>query len=157
MRDYSADKPWGDILPRLSFLEPLLDEKDVLEIGCGDGTSAALMREKWANSVIGLERSGLELEKALSKQTDNLKFDRWLGNRLDFEDASFDIVIAFEIEHQLSLLPEIKRILKEDGFLITSWNHPGYRNISHWFDQHRRPSVLHAKNCNKNWKTSFHR
>ena len=61
---YAADKPWGDILPRYIFLESLLVDKKVIELGCADGTGTIFIKDREAQEVIGFDLEGPLLEKA---------------------------------------------------------------------------------------------
>jgi ubiquinone/menaquinone biosynthesis C-methylase UbiE len=71
---------------------------DVLDIGCGNGTVARLIAEK-ANSVIGIDSSEeVILEVCESRNVQNLKFIRSLGEFYK-SDQPFDLITSFFCLH----------------------------------------------------------
>jgi len=96
----------------------------ILEVGCGNGTiSVELSKRKY--SVIGVDVSSsmIELAQEKNSQSDG-KCDFRIGNAedLDFDDNTFDIVIANGlleyIEWQRWALQEIHRVIKPQGYLL---------------------------------------
>jgi len=133
MRFYAAGRPWGDILPRYSFLDPLLAGKRVLEVGCGDGCGARFLAERGVGQVGGVEREGPSLDEALTDAgRDGLSFKAFDGRRLDFPSANFDVVIAFDLAERMDpgLLSEIERVLKPNAYLVTSLRNPEHLSLS---------------------------
>lgn len=100
----------------LNNIEPC---EKILDLGCGDGKVAALCQEK--GEVFGVDVSSVALKMAKKR---GIKTTRQDLNQLPlkFPDEFFDYVIATDVlEHVvdvLSLLGEVKRVLKKKGKLI---------------------------------------
>ena len=95
--------------------------KDVLEIGCGDGSFGA--------QIIPLSKaySGIDLSEAgVRRAREKLGGERAMfhvmdAENLDFPDASFDLVVNREVFSSIDferVLPEIMRVLRPGGRLI---------------------------------------
>jgi methionine biosynthesis protein MetW len=70
----------------------------VLDLGCGDGTLLARLKEGKLCKVVGVDISPLAIEKARSKGVEAYVHD--LDEPLPFDDRSFDYVILCEVlEH----------------------------------------------------------
>ena len=103
----------------------LVEGRQVLDLGSGEGFGAALLSET-AGHVVGVDVDELTVEHSrLNYAGPNLEFQ--LGTAVDlsaFEDGSFGAVVAFEIiEHvreQERLLSEVARILRDNGILVIS-------------------------------------
>jgi SAM-dependent methyltransferase len=116
--------------------------KRVLDAPSGEGYGAHLMASV-AESVVGIDIADEAIAHATAKYTQkNLKYIAASGTKLPFPDASFDLVVSFEmIEHiheQAEFLDEVNRVLAPDGlFIISSPNRPeysdktGYKNEFH--------------------------
>jgi len=95
---------------------------DVLDLGCGDGALAEMIRAA-GNKVTGIDVSGPAIEKARSKGIrvyDNDLNTEWAG----LIEEKFDAVVCGEvIEHIFDtdrFLRNIYAVLKEEGRLILS-------------------------------------
>lgn len=99
----------------------------VLELGCGKGRTAILLREKFGCNVNGIDLSVKMISSAylhakITKQDNKIDFFLADSEMLPFNDASFDTIIS---ECSFSVLPnknkavsEIKRVLKPGGEFI---------------------------------------
>lgn len=108
------------------FTVPYIKDKDVLEIGFGDGYGAYFLAgiARQVNAVDILEKN-VHLAEAKYKRA-NLKFEQAPQGALSFKDESFDAVVSFQvIEH----IPEdkihgylfnINRVLKKGGMAFIS-------------------------------------
>ena len=88
---------------------------DVLDIGCGAGVDAIIAaRVVQSGHVVGLDMSPEMLTRARRNAglagTENLGFVESAGDRLPFEDASFDILLSNGV---LNLIVDKARILTE--------------------------------------------
>ena len=133
MRLYSAEKAWGDFLPRYAFLEPVFLKKKVLEIGCGDGSGAFFLKNRGAKEVVGTDLEGPGLEAARKhRKVRGVSFKPFDGQRLDSPESSFDVAVDFNLSASLSpeLLDEIRRVLKPEGYLVTVFQNHGHSSIA---------------------------
>lgn len=105
-------------------LELVGQGKQVLDLGCGDGTIASHIQRR-GNEVTGLEISDVAIGFAKQKIKDVYKVDltgNWLESTPALRDKKFDIVVASELlEHIFDtdkLLENVKSVLKPSGSLI---------------------------------------
>ena len=99
----------------------------VLEIGCGTGNLALLVKREIPNAeVTGLDPDPRALERAARKARRRgvaLRLDRGFAGALPYADASFDVVLsAFMFHHlpeteQEGMLAEARRVLAPGGRL----------------------------------------
>ncbi len=111
-------------LARYEFAKKFVRGKSVLDVACGSGYGAAMLKEAGASKVIGVDISQEVIEYARA---------RFNGKGVDFvvgnaEDLSlyrdFDAVVSFEtiehLPHPETFLAEITRSLSPQGTLIIS-------------------------------------
>lgn len=95
------------------------DGSRVLDLGCGDGLMLSLLEKKSVTGR-GIDLSEKGIEKAKNKGLDVSVFDFGSGERLPFDDESFDGVVILDVlEHlydPLTVLKEAVRVSK--NFLI---------------------------------------
>lgn len=96
--------------------------KDVLEIGCGNGYGAHLLNQLEPKSYIGLDIMEEQIEIA---RRDFPQYEFIIQDATDlsqFPDASRDIVMIFGVLHHIpewrKVIDEIVRVLKPDGRLF---------------------------------------
>ncbi len=123
------DEAFADIQVRrdewnwLSSHVPEGDDKNVLDIGCGNGALLNALSEKIVHGV-GVDESEAILERARKRTSNksNLEFIQSGSPILPFADASFDVVISLMSFRYLDwdpLLKEIKRVSKPGArFLV---------------------------------------
>jgi ubiquinone/menaquinone biosynthesis C-methylase UbiE len=94
--------------------------KKVLEIGCGNGTMTEYLFDNGAD-IIAVDISATFLEtakKRFGKRLENV-FKKMSGDKLQFEDNTFDVVVSFDlIEHVPNVskhFQEVNRVLKSNG------------------------------------------
>lgn len=103
----------------MTLVKDKCKNKNVLDYGCGNGIHS-LWLEKYAKEVIGIDLSRKSLEVA-RKRTKKGKFLLMDCEEMDFEDNSFNLIFDGGTFSSLDLdkaLPELARVLKQDGFLI---------------------------------------
>ena len=112
-----------------------IKNKKILDAGCGSGIYSKILAKKGAK-VFGLEISGkmLEIAKQYCKGL-GINFVKGSIDKIPCPDNSFDIVVASLVVHYLKnpekAFKEFKRVLKKNGLLVFSTNHPlfwSYKN-----------------------------
>ena len=96
-----------------------LQDQKVLEIGCGDGHVSTLLAPK-AREYVAIDPDRQRIRKATSTMT-HVDFRIGNGEALEFEDASFQVVLfTLSLHHQDSrlALKEAHRVLTENGQLV---------------------------------------
>lgn len=109
--------------------------KTVLDAGCGPGLYSEELVRRGAR-VVGFDQSErmVELSRQLAPQGDFRVHD--LADPLDWlDDKQFDLVLlALVLEHvddRTATLAELRRVLKETGALVISFQHPTATWLSH--------------------------
>lgn len=129
--------PFYDVITRLSgsdrARQALLDQADlrpgqhVLDIGCGTGTLAILVKRRYPRiEIVGLDPDPKALARAKRKARRAgvfPQFDQGFSDALAYSVASFDHVLSSFMFHHLEkdtkqrTLQEIRRVLKPGGQL----------------------------------------
>jgi len=126
----SEFKPLHDINPlRLNYINNLfpLNEKNILDVGCGGGILAESMARLGGN-VTGIDQSEIAIKIAkLHAKENNLSIDYKLLNIEDFlkkDSNKFDVITCLEmIEHvpdPASIITSCAKKLKKNGRLYVS-------------------------------------
>ena len=108
-------------MTRYKFVSNLIKDKDVLDVGCGEGVGT-WMAGKYTKSIIGLD----EDERAISWAKKNLVRENVGFNvgSLSDEKANYDVVTAVDvIEHipknlELKFMDDIADRTSQNGFCI---------------------------------------
>ncbi len=111
-------------LARYTFAARLSRGKRVLDAGCGAGYGSAELA-RGAERVVGMDRAAEAVEFAREHyRAPNLWFERGSCTALPHADASFDLVVAFEViehlENWRQFLAEARRVLAPCGQFIVS-------------------------------------
>jgi ubiquinone/menaquinone biosynthesis C-methylase UbiE len=107
----------------------------VLDLGCGTGTLAVMMKQSVPEAqVTGLDgdEQVLTIAKAKAERANvNIQLDHGLAYELPYLDHSFDVVVSsFVIHHltsadKLQAFKEVRRVLRPDGwFHILDFGRP---------------------------------
>jgi len=129
------DVVWTEYIPEYSasekhleifFTDEEINNKKVLDAGCGTGIFSIIFANKGAALVVGIDISpgSLETAKALKKRFDlrNVEFKKEDMLQLPFEDEAFDIVWAWGTVHHTTnpfkAIDEVSRVLKKGGALL---------------------------------------
>lgn len=117
-----AERPFIGLYDHVARGLPL-DGARVLEIGSGRGGGARYVARYFKpDTVIGVDFSGpaTARARALNADTPNLRFAVGDAERLDFPDASFDVVLNVESSHCYGdmdrFVAEAARVLKPGGW-----------------------------------------
>ena len=108
----------------------------VLDVGCGTGTVLFLLSEKCGSSIKlnGIDPSEDMIRIAKRKngsRNSGIQFDVGIGEKLEFEDNRFDLVVSSLTFHHLPIdvkrktAQEIRRVLKPSGrIFVSDWGKP---------------------------------
>jgi SAM-dependent methyltransferase len=107
----------------------------ILDLGCGTGTLAILLAERFPDAtIVGVDGDPDVLERAVRKRAaghENLRFDLSRVDRLPYQDNEFDVVASSLVFHHLDRatkqvsLSESLRVLKPGGRLcLADWGKP---------------------------------
>lgn len=113
-----------DLLAQVGYFDP----KTVLDAGCGEGRTSALVSRS-----LGVRMVGIELERAALAEApivDEVSFVRGSVYELPFETGSVDVVMCTEVLEHLddpdAALRELVRVAR-DGVVVTVPREPWWR------------------------------
>ena len=106
-----------------NFLESNSSNSDILDYGCGVGSSLEKVIKFKPKKIIGIDISEVSIEKAKTNCGLKSNIELYVDNceKTKFENNSFDIVYGTGILHHLNIdicVSEILRILKPGGKLL---------------------------------------
>lgn len=156
----SYDNSWKSQEEKLEKRYPIIlkmvgSNKKVLDIGCGAGLLSSLISNQ-GNEVYGVDISSEALRKAASRGIEVRQCN--IEEGLPFEDESFDMVVCSEIiEHLFApkkLLVEIRRALRDDGFLILTTPNVTYivRRICFLLGKFPEEAKWATTSCTNEWE-----
>ncbi len=125
-----------------------VDQRDVLEYGCGGAQWTIALARRGARST-GLDNSSRQLthaQAAIDKDSVSVKLVHGYAEHTPFADSSFDIVFcdhgAMSFADPEKTVPEVSRILRRGGIFAFSVEHPIHAIT--WADSSNAPSrTLH--------------
>jgi ribosomal protein L11 methyltransferase len=99
------------------------EDSTVFDVGCGSGILAIAAAKLGAKMAVGVDLDPVAVESAKENvgfnKLDNIQI--LYGNLVEVIDGKADIVVANIIAEVICILTEdVKRVLKEDGYFITS-------------------------------------
>jgi SAM-dependent methyltransferase len=102
----------------------LVNGRRVLDAGCGTGYGSKILAESGAAEVVGVDIEESVVEAVRGHQSAGVRFEVGDVRELPFEDASFDLVVSFEViehvaEHDV-VLDEFARVLRPGGIVAVS-------------------------------------
>lgn len=118
-----------NLIDELALLGKLGHKTVILDAGCGIGTPAAYLHDKFGSDVTGISTSsvGINLAKNKyngSKYKDKVRFIVADMTATGFPDKSFDVIWVMESSHLISdkalLFKECYRLLKPGGNILLS-------------------------------------
>jgi len=130
-------------LSAYNFTIPYIQDKDLLEVGFGDGYGANFLAG-YARSVKAVDILDRNVELAKNKyKRNNIEFKKTDDSHSQFSDNTFDAVVSFQvIEHIpegciIKYLNSIKRVLKNEGMAFISTLN---------LDKNKKPNRPYPKN-----------
>ena len=118
----SGWRRWGQAhfeIPVFQRLGLDIKNKDVLEIGCGNGYGAYLINQGFPRSYVGLDVMEEQIAKACQRYPQFTFLVQDATDLSRFGDASKDVVVIFGVLHHIpewrSVIDEIRRVLKPNG------------------------------------------
>ena len=99
-------------------------DRTVLDAGCGTAYGSAILADAGASSVIGVDIAEAVLKTAATGMPDSVRLEAGDVCQLPYADASFELVVCFEViehlEQPLAALDELVRVLAPTGLLVVS-------------------------------------
>ncbi|ART76623.1 class I SAM-dependent methyltransferase [Sutcliffiella horikoshii] len=115
--------PGGLELTKTILLKESLEDKKLLEIGCGTGQTS-LFLDAMNVDITPIDNHPIMIEKANHRFTEHqaeitaLQMDI---EKTEFRDSTFDLILSESVlsfTDTVKTLPELHRLLKEDGVLL---------------------------------------
>lgn len=129
-----TDKPFFDELEKIG-----VKGKSVIDLGCGPGRHARIIKSLGAARVIGVDINEKMVELAKHATSDNdIHFVVADGQSLPLENRSADIVVSMYVvmyfPDSQKVFTEISRVLKDDGHFVGVFNiakvEPGFEYLA---------------------------
>jgi SAM-dependent methyltransferase len=114
--------------PALRRLLPCVQDADVVELGCGDGTLARRLAAAGARSVLAVDAARRMLDRAAQVPDPRVRYLRADIGSLDLPSTRTDLVVSSLALHYVAdyrgLLQRLGRWLRPGGHLVFSVEHP---------------------------------
>lgn len=116
-------------IPNFRGLVPDVNGKKILDLGCGYGENDRFYKEKGADYVLGIDISEHMIEEANKlNKIDGIDYKVMPMEEINSINEKFDVVISSLAFHYVedfdTLIRNISNLLKKDGYLIFSQEHP---------------------------------
>lgn len=110
----------------------------ILDVGCGTGSHLE-MYQRYKCNLYGLDLSPSMLSVARERLGNTAQLDLGDATNMPYDDKKFDLVMSMLSLHEMSpgtraaVLQEIKRVLRDDGWVLLIDFHPGpYQPLQGW-------------------------
>lgn len=113
-------------MSRYHFVGQFVNDKVVLDVGCGTGIGTAELLKRKVKKIVGIDddESAIHVAKKEFEHSGIIEFYAISGVDISFPDNSFEIVCALDViehvEDDMAFLSEVKRVLTHEGLLIIS-------------------------------------
>jgi 2-polyprenyl-3-methyl-5-hydroxy-6-metoxy-1,4-benzoquinol methylase len=130
---FVPDEMEGDLveaehLVRYWWASSLAPARRVLDAGCGVGYGTNLLAAAGAVEAVGVDVAPSVVEAAEATAGPGVRYQTADVHHLPFDDASFDLVVCFEVIEHVSgaegVIAELARVLGGDGVLLVSSPNP---------------------------------
>ncbi|MBQ2872421.1 MAG: class I SAM-dependent methyltransferase [Bacilli bacterium] len=116
-------------IPNFRHLVPNVENKKILDLGCGYGENCKYYKELGASKVLGIDLSTHMIAEAnKSNKLENIEYKVMPMEEIDKIEEKFDIVLSSLAFHYIKdfkkLIKDIYNLLNKDGYLIFSQEHP---------------------------------
>ena len=116
---------WYEHWHRYHWIAPLIKNKNIADIACGEGYGSALISTMASHvTAVDIDKNVISEAKEKYSELKNISFQSKSALKTDIKEKSLDTVVSFEtlehLEEHEALLHEFKRILKSNGTLIIS-------------------------------------
>lgn len=125
---------------RVLNLVPFNKTDRVLDLGAGRGEVGTLLKDKVEEIILSdYADEALEIMRQGFKHCQDIKIEKINAKEIPYPDEYFDKVFLLEVIEHLylaeanSVLAEIKRVLKKDGFLILSTSPNRYLSAPQYY------------------------
>ena len=116
--------------------EYLTPQSQVLEFGCGTG-STAVLHAPYVKQIVATDISGnmiaIAEQRAKGANVENIRFQQGTLDQLHNADGSFDMVLGLNVLHLVEdvddAIDQVHQLLKTDGVFISSTSLIGEVNI----------------------------
>jgi ubiquinone/menaquinone biosynthesis C-methylase UbiE len=151
-KDYSQKREaWaGTDKKVMEALESLdVRGKKIIDLGCGEGSHAKMIKDMGADSVTGVDISeGMVViaQEKIGENSKDINFAVADGKSLPLRSGSADIVFSNFVLHYFpnagEVFQEISRVLKEEGYFVGTFNITDVeKGYEHLYNQ-KMPIVL---------------
>lgn len=111
-------------LARYWWAGRLAPEKRVLDAGCGTAYGSEILAEAGATEVVGIDIDSDLIAEAKDSVSTAVSLVAGDACELPFEDASFDLVVCFEVIEHVddpgAILDELRRVVRPGGVVAVS-------------------------------------
>ncbi|MRG87176.1 class I SAM-dependent methyltransferase [Salinibacillus xinjiangensis] len=130
--------------PALKSVMPSLDNKTVLDLGCGTGQFAMYCIQNGASKVLGLDISRNMIDQAIKENNhEKIEYICMPIEDLELNNLKFDIIVSSLAIHYIkdysNLVAKISQFLNRDGEFIFSIEHPivtARKDMNNWVKDH---------------------
>lgn len=130
-KDYSENREQFNETDRVlveALEEVGVENKEILDLGCGDGRHARLIKEMGAAHVTGVDINETMIDLAKEKSAENAGVSFYVadGTKIPLENQSTDLVVSNFVIHYFpdskEVFGEVSRVLKPEGRFVGTFN-----------------------------------
>lgn len=115
-------------IPQIKKLLPDLKDKTILDLGCGAGGMSRYFIKQGAKRVLAIDISKNMITEAKKYNSNKIEYRVLSMDKLNLIDEKFDLVFSSLAFHYVKnfekLIKNITNLLKKDGILLFSQEHP---------------------------------